>query len=666
MFLREWLRPPRAVLALFLVVTLVPAAGLVWLGWYLLRQDRALVDQRIQERRERAADLLVAALDARLRATELELAGAAPRRVLAEADDAVLVILGRGAMDAYPRSHLPYYPVAAPCRDPAALPFRAGEDREFRLHDYAGAIASFRELARSTDADVRAGAQLRIARNLRKAGQMDLALAAYQDLAQSANVPIGCVPANLLARRARCALLAELNRTGELRREAEVLYADLRGGRWQLDRALYDLHAQDVRGWLGVGQEAEQEERALAAGAQWLWEWWQAASQGSSLAPGRHSLEMEGRFVTLVWTWSAEGLAGLIAGPRYLDERWLAGVRAILNAQSVRLSLRDRDSRAVLGAVPASQSRRTERLSSDTGLPWTLLVASANPRADLDQLAQRQRLLLAGLALVAILVSTGSYFTARAFLRELAVARLQSDFVAAVSHEFRTPLASLRQLTENLLDGRVTTDERRATYYQAQARATGRLHRLVEGLLDFGRMEAGVLRYRSEPLDVGDLMRSTVEEFGQDQADRGHQVELTIGEQLPVINGDPEILTRALWNLLDNAVKYSPGVPMIWVEAAREGDTVTIRVRDAGLGIGAAEQAAIFRKFYRGEAAHAAGVKGTGIGLAMVQHIVRAHGGRVRLESTPGAGSTFTIVLPAAKDQGSGIGDRGSGIRPDP
>jgi signal transduction histidine kinase len=666
MFLREWLRPPRAVLALFLVVTLVPAAGLVWLGWYLLQQDRALVDQRVQERRERAADLLVGTLDTKLRAVEQDLTKSSARELLAQGDDAVLVVLGPAAADAYPRSHLLYYPIASPCQEAVELVFRAGEDREFRLHDYAGAIASFRELSRSEDATVRAGAQVRIARNLRKAGQMDLALAAYQDLAQSGAVPIGCVPASLLARRARCALLSELKRTEELRREAEALYADLRGGRWQLDRALYDLHAQDVRGWLGVDQGVEQEARSLATGAEWLWERWQAASQGSSPASGRHSMQAEGRFVTLVWTASAEGLVGLIAGPRFVDERWLTGVRPILDAQSVQLSLKDRDSRAVLGAPPASLSQRTERAASDTGLPWTLLVASANPRADLDQLAQRQRLLLAGLALVAILVSTGSYFTARAFLRELAVARLQSDFVAAVSHEFRTPLASLRQLTENLLDGRVTTDDRRAAYYRAQARATGRLHRLVEGLLDFGRMEAGVLRYRLEPLEVGDLVHSTVEEFRQDHADRGHQVELTLGDGLPAINGDREALTRALWNLLDNAVKYSPGAPTIWVEAARDKDAVAVRVRDAGLGIGADEEKEIFRKFHRGSAAHTAGVKGTGIGLAMVQHIVRAHGGHVRLESAPGAGTTFTIVLPTGRDQGSGIRDQGSGIRPDP
>ena len=131
----------------------------------------------------------------------------------------------------------------------------------------------------------------------------------------------------------------------------------------------------------------------------------------------------------------------------------------------------------------------------------------------------------------------------------------------------------------------------------------------------------------------------------------GRRIELTSDGAAPVVRADREALGRALWNLLDNAVKYSPACPTVWVDLAREGQRVAIRVRDQGLGIPAEEQKEIFRKFVRGAAAKAASVKGTGIGLALVEHIVRAHGGEVRLESQPGQGSTFTILLPVGDQE---------------
>jgi signal transduction histidine kinase len=124
-------------------------------------------------------------------------------------------------------------------------------------------------------------------------------------------------------------------------------------------------------------------------------------------------------------------------------------------------------------------------------------------------------------------------------------------------------------------------------------------------------------------------------------------MELQSADNLPLISADPEALGRAVWNLLDNAAKYSPECKTIWVEIEREGAGLAIRVRDRGLGIPEVEQAGILRKFVRGTAAQTLGVKGTGIGLAMVKHIVEAHGGTLRLESAPGRGSIFSILLPA-------------------
>ena len=304
----------------------------------------------------------------------------------------------------------------------------------------------------------------------------------------------------------------------------------------------------------------------------------------------------------------------------------------MLARQNARVSLRDP------GAKPGSAAE-SRRAASETGLPWTVAVVSG-PSPALGGLW------IAGLALLAALVISGTYFIARAVTRELAVARLQSDFVSAVSHEFRTPLTSIRQLTEILGDGRVTSEDRRRTYYEALARQTERLHQLVEGLLDFGRMEAGTSPYRLEPLDACALVRNVVEQFEREAEGHGYHVALDVNGTTATVAGDRGALTNALWNLLDNAVKYSPECRTVWVDTERNNTPLMIRVRDHGIGIPQEEQKEIFRKFVRGASAKAQNIKGTGIGLAMVDHIVKAHGGEIRVQSEPGAGSTFTLLLP--------------------
>jgi len=226
---------------------------------------------------------------------------------------------------------------------------------------------------------------------------------------------------------------------------------------------------------------------------------------------------------------------------------------------------------------------------------------------------------------------------------------MQADFVAAVSHEFRTPLTSMRQLSEILAAGRAPSEERRQVYYETLVRETSRLERLIEALLNFGRMEAGRRPYRFEELDVAALVCRVAAEFEGHMAATGRRIEIDGSPSRCPIEADPEAISVALRNLVDNAIKYSPGHPTVWMEWARENDCVAIRVRDEGPGIARSERKAIFRKFVRGTAAAAANVRGSGLGLAMVRHIVTAHRGAVTLASQPGQGSTFTILLPAVE-----------------
>jgi signal transduction histidine kinase len=281
---------------------------------------------------------------------------------------------------------------------------------------------------------------------------------------------------------------------------------------------------------------------------------------------------------------------------------------------------------------------------SETGLPF-ILSASAAARAD-PRASTRERVFLFGLVAAVLATLGATYGLYRVTTREIALAGQQADFVASVSHEFRTPLTSMRHLTEILVSGGITNEERRRHYYALLSRETERLHRLVDGLLTFGRMDVGAYGWNMEPADAADIVATMVEDFRREPVAAGREVTCSIAGDLPSIRADREALSRALWNLLENAVKYSgPGTP-IRVFARSQGASLLVGVEDAGVGIPCTEQQRVFQKFVRGSGAARAGVGGVGLGLALVTRIVEAHGGSVRLESEPGRGSTFTLVLP--------------------
>jgi signal transduction histidine kinase len=601
-----WFRPPRQVLALFLLMTLVPSVLLIALGWHSLQQDRAR-EQNIN--RDQTADLIVANLQQRLSTVERQLQASS----LAASKDSAVVVFEPKTI----QGNLAFYPLTSAGEEARPPVFAAGNELQRRRHDYVRAAAFFHDLARSSDPAVRGGALILLATNLRLMGQADAALTVYRQAAdvRGVAVPGIGVPVDLFARHAALDLL----RGDALRRESDALSADLLDGRWRLARDVWEANLPGV-------PPTRSSAVALAEAASWLWRQWPTL-QGSA---GRQMIRIEDREITVVWTGGPNRIAALIAGPDFVRQNWIAPLSPMLLRQQATVSL-------FKTGVRAATAVESVRASPD--LPWDVVVKSG-------PLPALSVVWIAGFGLLALAALLGTYFIARAVTRELAVARLQSDFVSAVSHEFRTPLTSLRQLTEILADGRLVSEDRRRLYYDALTRQTERLHQLVETLLDFGRMEAGSSPYRLEPLDPCALVRSVVQQFEHEAEGRGYHVELDINDTTATIAGDREALTNALWNLLDNAVKYSLECRTIWVRVERDAARLAIRVRDRGLGIPRDEHSDIFRKFVRGAGAKAHSIKGTGIGLAMVAHIVKAHRGEVRLQSEPGAGSTFTLLLP--------------------
>ena len=230
--------------------------------------------------------------------------------------------------------------------------------------------------------------------------------------------------------------------------------------------------------------------------------------------------------------------------------------------------------------------------------------------------------------------------------RELKLSRLKSDFVANVSHELKTPLALIRLYAETLELARVPSEERKDEYYRVIGKESRRLTQLINNILDFSRIEAGRKEYRLVPSDIGAVVRDVVESYRFAIEKLGFTLTLELAEDLPELALDPEALSQALINLLNNAIKYSPEHKAITVGVRREQDRVLLSVSDRGMGIPRSEHRRIFEKFYRVETSLVHATKGSGLGLALVQHITEAHGGHVELRSTPGEGSTFTLSLP--------------------
>ena len=650
----------RSIAALFVLATGVPLATLFWLGWRVWEQDRALEDQQIRQRVERAADIAVAALERAVAASE--------KRLAAGLEDwppgAVVVSLRAQAVRVRPAERVAYLPVSPSLPRLPDAPFAAAEALEFRKSDFTGAAARYRELAHSRDPAVRAGALLRLARSLCSAGRLAEALPAYAPLLSVDGLAFEGVPVSLVARHARCAVMEALNQTAALRQEARVLAADFERSRWALTRAVSELYAADAARW-GAAPSPKHAERELLAEA--VTALWQGLPASGSDASGREWKNIGEENVAVLWRRSGGGVLALVASRQFVAAQWLNAIGGVLQQERVKLEIlegqpgsadlqvrpvfsrkddADLEVRAPKGSggLPAGTIRR----AADTGLPWNVAVASEHPAAERAPFLMRRRLLMAGFGILVLLSLLAGYVIFRAISRELAVARLQSDFVAAVSHEFRTPLTSLRQFTDMLREHRGLSEERRNLCYEAQARATGRLTRLVESLLDFGRMEGGARLYHLQRQDCAQLVRDVVEEFRREPQAVSFEIRVT-GNGSADIETDAEALGRALWNLLDNAVKYSGESRAIEVAIERRDSEVAISACDHGLGIPAHEQATIFRKFHRGEEARKRGIQGTGIGLAMVHHIMAAHRGRVELRSEPGRGSTFTLVLPAAR-----------------
>ena len=250
---------------------------------------------------------------------------------------------------------------------------------------------------------------------------------------------------------------------------------------------------------------------------------------------------------------------------------------------------------------------------------------------------------------IVIILACGLFFTLQTVNNELHLSKMKSYFMSTVSHEFKSPLTSIRQMAEMLVRGRVPSRERQQKYYTTILQQSERLSHLIDNILDFSKMEEGQKIFRFEKVDIIPVVKDIVESFQKHIADQGFHISLTIPEPLPDIIFDREAMEQVMHNLIDNACKYSGESKNIEVQLFPKGSKIVISVRDYGVGIRKEDQDKIFSRFYRAGEELTQTVKGSGIGLTIVKQIVEAHQGEITVESSPGKGSIFSVKLPVSQ-----------------
>ena len=292
---------------------------------------------------------------------------------------------------------------------------------------------------------------------------------------------------------------------------------------------------------------------------------------------------------------------------------------------------------------------------------WKLRVGYGNQpvEAIVASSTSPQKALLATLALA---LGFGVFFVARAAAREVRLAELKSNFVSSVSHDLKTPLALIQLFAETLELGRLKSTERAHEYYRIINSEARKLTRLIDNILDFSKMEAGLRPYKVGRKDLADVTQRVLGALQSQFAQNQFNVRFEQAGAVPAVLVDADAVEQAIENLLTNAMKYSGDSRDIVVRVGAEPGYACVSVIDRGIGIPRRDQRRIFRKFYRIEADAVTGPQGCGLGLAIVDHTMRGHGGHVRVESEPGRGSTFTLCFPipsGATTNEAHSGDRG-------
>lgn len=703
--LRIALRKQKKLVLIFFLTIFLPALTLGVFGVRAIRSERFRLARQEETEARRAAGFIRAHIQSKLEAIigalgekvrepaflARDLAAAhasAGKRFSSDPLAGQAVLLYRGETASFPLLQVP------PRKRGAASPgagdmssaerVRRAETLEFVDRDFRAAAALFRELStQAAGKDLQAEMLTGQARCLHKAEDYKEAVrvyariaSAYPDSLTSSGVPLG-----LLARlqavecyrflgdpqgAAKSALDAYrevLEKPSALTEDQFKTYASL------AEEAFEALLAGEKGSQIPAGLRTERAE--LRKGRDIRRQEWEAVgllqreivpelerrlalSGAYSPEPYRVSRNIEGRDILVMAAWIPERDGQRAAGVLgvQLDSEHLSGAvlgEALAGAglgDGARAVLADLSGRPLPGqeGPPNALPLATEYFEGNFP-PWRIELFKGVVEGP-GILDLRRNFYLWTILTLVVVLAFGALLIARTIGQEMEILKIKSDFVSSVSHEFKTPLTSIRALMERLVEGKVRDPGKMDRYFTIIAQDTDRLTRLVNNLLDFSKIEEGKKEYVFAETDVARIAVEQIEALRKDQVQGSPDIRLEIAGEVPTVRADADALSRALANLLGNAVKFTPAGKSIRVALKSDGGSVVIEVEDEGIGIHPDEIGKVFEKFFQGRNAHDRPARGTGLGLTLVRHIAEAHGGRVHVESQVGRGSKFTMTLP--------------------
>jgi signal transduction histidine kinase/tetratricopeptide (TPR) repeat protein len=705
--LRLAVKRQKRLIIIFLLTIFVPSISLSIFGIRAIRNERFRMAKQIENEHRRAAENLKLGIDSQFKELGSILQNLAHSSAFMQRDDAGIKNLLDAQLAGNPLVELvfiafegedPFFPLFQP-RSSGSLfstglksegvlqeRLRRAEAYEFKERNYKSAVSLYRNLFdQSPDTNVKARMLANISRCLVKAEDYEGAIQNYQRICED-------YPESFTSSGLPLVLISQLQmascylKLGELQTSLQTsldLYRDILHMRWPLSETqfktyaalaedaisdilsenqlilsrddykkefdrLKSLHQERLEQWMvveDIRREIVPELRGRRDPSQY------------QLDPFRFHKTLNGRDFLLSVVQIPDpsqshsvGLLGIKIEERHLIENVIPS--AIANIQfidSPDVVISNLSGEILLGERNSSaETPTTTAFFEDNFPPWRIEIFQSGGEALGTLDLKRNFYFWTILTLVVVLIS-GALLISRTIAQEMAVLRLKSDFVSSVSHEFKSPLTSIKALAERLRDGKVKDSERMKQYFSVITQDADRLTHLVRNILDFSKIEEGKKEYEFEETDIARLVTQKIEDFRREEIAKEMSIQTRISEDIPHLDVDKEALSQALNNLLDNAVKFSAGRKKIEVILKKENANVIIEVKDKGIGIPADDLNKIFDKFYQGHKSVRQTAKGTGLGLTLVKHTIEAHGGRVEVKSRAGEGSTFSVILPIRK-----------------